>query len=87
MTENFDSIRHLTTQELPAAIHSIFSDERVIQVIDEYGGDMTLEELKNQSFNTLYDFQKGALGRFLKYYSDRSTTEVVFSGLENIDPT
>ena len=86
MTENFDSIRHLTTQELPAAISSIFSDERVIRVINEYGGDITLEELKKQPFNTLYDFQKGALGRFLKYYSDRSTTEVIFSGLENIDP-
>jgi len=86
MTGKFDSIRHLNTQELPAAIHEILNDERVAQAIGLYGFDITLDELKKQQFNTLYDFEKGALGRFLKYYSDRSTTEVVFSGLENIDP-
>lgn len=86
MTENFDSIRHFNEQELPAAIHQIFNDERIGYVLKNYGFGLSLEELKKQSFNTIYDFQKGALGSFLKYYSDRSTTEVVFSGLENVDP-
>ncbi|MBR4487648.1 MAG: 1-acyl-sn-glycerol-3-phosphate acyltransferase [Bacteroidales bacterium] len=86
MTDHFDSIRHFNQQELPAAIQEIFSDKRVIRVLDQYGYGLSVEELKKQNFNTLYDFQKGALGQFLKNFSDRTTTEVHFSGLENIDP-
>ena len=46
MTDHFDSIRHFNQQELPAAIQEIFSDERVIRVLDQYGYGLSVEELK-----------------------------------------
>ena len=79
MAEKFDSIRHFNMRELPAAAHEILHDKTVQQVIHDYNFGIPLEKLQQTQFTHLYDFQKEVLGRFLKYYSDRSTTEVSYT--------
>ena len=79
MAEKFDSIRHFNMRELTAAAHEILHDKTVQQVIHDYNFGIPLEKLQQTQFTHLYDFQKEVLGRFLKYYSDRSTTEVSYT--------
>ena len=83
MAEKFDSIRHFNMRELPAAAHEILHNDLVQQVINNYNFGIPLEQLQQTQFTHLYDFQKEVLGRFLKYYSDRTATEVTYTLLDD----
>lgn len=88
MTDKFASIRHFNRREAIVVRKEIFSDETFLKTVEKLDMGITVEQLKEEckDFETLYDFQKAVCGKFLKYYSDRTTTKVTYSGLENIDP-
>ncbi len=88
MTDKFDSIRHFNRREAIVVRREIFADETFIKTIDKLNMGITVEDLKEEckGFETHYAFQKAVPGRLIKHFSDRTTTKVNFSGLENIDP-
>lgn len=88
MTDKFASIRHFNRREAIVVRKEIFSDEIFLKTVEKLDMGITVEQLKEEckDFETLYDFQKAVCGKFLKHYSDRTTTKVTYSGLENIDP-
>lgn len=88
MTDKFDSIRHFKPSETLAAQEEIFADETFSHALEKLNMGITAESLREEckTFKSHYDFQKNFAGRFLRYYSDRTTTKVNYSGLENIEP-
>lgn len=86
MTDKFSSIRHFTKEEATVVWDSVFNDESFARVLKKLDMGITVESLREEckDYKPHYDFQKATLGRFLKHCSDKSTTKVTYSGLENI---
>ena len=88
MTDKFASIRHFNKREAIVVRKEIFADPTFLRAVEKLDMGVTIEQLKEEckDYETLYDFQKAVSGKFLKYFSDRTTTHVSYNGLENIDP-
>lgn len=88
MTDKFDSIRPFNLREAILVRREIFADEDFINAVKKLDMGVTVEDLKEECrhYGSHYDFQKSVPGRFLKYFSDRTTTTVHYQGLENVNP-
>ena len=86
MTEKFSSIRHFTKEEAAEVWKSVFDHPDLSNALQKLNLGLSSEAWKEEckNYKPHYDFQKATLGRFLKICSDKSTTEVIYSGLENI---
>lgn len=87
MTDKFESIRHFNKREAIVVRREIFADPAFAHALEKLNMGITVEDFKEQckTFETHYDFQKAVPGRFLKFYSDKTTTQVTYQGLENLD--
>ncbi len=87
MEDKFQSIRHFNKREAIVVRREIFADETFNKAVARINMGVTVEDLKEEckSYENLYAFQKAVPGRFLKYFSDKTTSHVEYSGLENID--
>lgn len=87
MTDKFESIRHFNKREAIVVRREIFADPAFAHALEKLNMGVTVEDFKEQckSFQTHYDFQKAVPGRFLKFYSDKTATQVTYQGLENLD--
>ena len=87
MTDKFDEIRHFNLREAILVRREIFADETFNQVLNKLDMGITVESLKEEckSYESHYAFQKALPGRFLKYFSDKTTRKVSYNGLENIE--
>lgn len=87
MTNKFDEIRHFNLREAILVRREIFADETFNKVVKQLNMGVTVEDLKEEckSYESHYAFQKAVPGRFLKYFSDKTTSKVTYSGLENVD--
>ena len=87
MTDKFDEIRHFNLREAILVRREIFADETFNQVLNKLDMGITVESLKEEckSYESHYAFQKALPGRFLKYFSDKTTSKVSYNGLENIE--
>ena len=87
--DKFASIRHFNKGEALEAKEQIFADETFCKAVEKLKMGISVEQLKKEcgDMDSLYDFQKAVLGRFLRFYSDKTATKVSYRGLENIDTT
>ncbi|MBQ4433970.1 MAG: 1-acyl-sn-glycerol-3-phosphate acyltransferase [Bacteroidales bacterium] len=87
MTDKFASIRHYNKREALVAQREVFANKDLERALNYLNMGITIEGLKEdcKHFKSLYDFQAAVPGRFLQYYSDRTTTHVSYNGLENLD--
>lgn len=87
MTNKFDEIRHFNLREAILVRREIFADENFIKAVKYLDMGVTVEELKEEckTYESHYAFQKAIPGRFLKYFSDKTTRHVTYSGLENMN--
>ena len=88
MTDKFDEIRHFNLREAILVRREIFADETFRKAVDFLNMGVTVDELKEEckSYESHYAFQKAVPGRFLNYYSGKTTSKVTYSGLENLEP-
>ena len=87
MTDKFDEIRHFNLREAILVRREIFADETFNKVVNLLNMGVSVDDLKEEckSYESHYAFQKAVPGRFLKYFSDKTTSKVSYHGLENID--
>lgn len=87
MTDKFASIRHYNKREALVAQREVFANKDLERALNYLNMGITVEGLKEdcKHFKSLYDFQAAVPGRFLQYYSDKTTTHVSYKGLENLD--
>ncbi len=87
MTDKFASIRPFNKREALVAQREVFADKDLEKALNYLDMGITVEGLKEdcKHFKSLYDFQAAVPGRFLQYYSDKTTTHVSYKGLENLD--
>lgn len=86
MEDKYESIRPFNRREAIVVRKEVFADENFKKGIDFLQMGITIDDLKEEikQYNTHYDFQVAVPGRFLQFVSKKSTREVTYQGLENL---
>lgn len=84
---NFDSIRCYDAEEMPVVLERLSNEPQFMTLLKVFLPQSSTSELKKLllSYNSIYDFQKFIVNRFLKMIEKNTTEGVELTGLENID--
>ena len=84
---NFDEIRSLYPEEVPAAMQKLVEEKPFMKVVSTLFPLMPKEQLKQKllSFENADDLQKEMVYPFLQYLEANMTTGISLTGVEHID--
>lgn len=88
MIEKFDDIRPYTDAEAVSAIGKLFGNQEFINSLSFLKDQFDIQELVTIAKNcqSIFEFQNQFSSRIYKYFIQKSTSGVYFSGIENIEP-
>lgn len=89
MIDKFENIRPYNDSEAVDAIHKLFGNQAFVQSLSFLKEDFDIPELIQTALKckSILEFQKQFSGQIYKYFIHKSATGIVYSGLENIDPS
>ncbi len=84
---NFDEIRSLYPEEIPAAMQKLVEEKPFMKVVSTLFPLMPKDQLKQKllGFKNADDLQKEMVYPFLQYLEANMTTGITLTGVENID--
>lgn len=87
MIDKFESIRPFNLREAIVIRREVFADETFKTALEHLQMGVTVDDLKEEckTYASHYDFQVAVPGRFLEYVTQKSTTNVVYEGLGNLE--
>lgn len=88
MIDKFDDIRPYSDAEAVHAIGKLFGNQDFISSLSFLKDQFDIEELVAIAKNckSIFEFQNQFSSRIYKYFIQKSTSGVYFSGIENVDP-
>lgn len=88
MIEKFDDIRPYTDAEAVYAIGKLFGNQEFVNSLSFLKDQFDVQELVTVAKNckSIFEFQNQFSSRIYKYFIQKSTSGVHFSGIENIKP-
>jgi hypothetical protein len=89
MKDKFENIRPYSNSEAIIAIRELFNNQDFIKSLSFLKEDLDLPKLIESALNckSILEFQVQFSSKVFQYFLQKSSSHILYSGIENIDPT